>query len=117
LPDTYSYGKSSLRRGDAKLRLRAQLPGERRDVDGAPDEWNEWLDRRFGRHESVTEFIGLSEAQARGAAAASGIDRVRVIILDRPREHGRHYRLTTDRNATRLTVAIVDDEVIRAAYF
>jgi hypothetical protein len=84
-------------------------------VDGAPNEWDEWLDRRFGRHESVDEFIGLSEAQARDAAAASGIERMRVIVLDRPREEGKFYRLTTDRNATRLNLAIVGDQVIRAA--
>lgn len=88
-----------------------------RDVDGALNEWNQWLDRRFGRHESVDEFIGLSEAQARDTAAASDIDRVRVIVLDRPREEGKYYRLTTDRNATRLNLAVVGDQVIRAAHF
>jgi hypothetical protein len=45
------------------------------DVDRDPSDWNGWLEHRFGGHEPVTEFVGLSEAQARDAATASGVER------------------------------------------
>jgi hypothetical protein len=87
------------------------------DVDRDPSDWNGWLEHRFGRHQSVTEFVGLSEAQARDAATALGVEKVRVIVLDRPREEGKHYRLSADRRPARLNLAIVEGRVVRAAYF
>jgi hypothetical protein len=87
------------------------------DVDRDPSDWNGWLEHRFGGHEPVTEFVGLSEAQARDAATASGVEKVRVIVMDRPREDGNYYRLSADRRPARLNLAIVGGRVVRAAHF
>jgi hypothetical protein len=65
----------------------------------------------------VTEFVGLSEAQARDAATTLGVEKVRVIVLDCARGEGKHYRLSADLRPARLNLAIVEGRVVRAAYF
>ena len=86
-------------------------------ADGEPNEWIEWLERHFGRHEQLAEFIGLPEAQARNAAASSGVTDVRMIVLDRPREDGKFYSLSADHRSARLNLAVIGGRVVRAAYF
>ena len=78
----------------------------------------EWLERSsFARHELVAEFVGLSEVEAKYAAATSGISDVRTLVLDRPAGEGKYYRMTADRRMTRLNLAVVGGRVVRAAYF
>jgi hypothetical protein len=88
------------------------------DVDKNPNEWNMWLESSsFARHLPVKDFVGLSEVEAKDAAAALGISRVRTIVLDRPVEKGVYRRLTTDRRPARLNLTVVSGRVVRAAYF
>jgi hypothetical protein len=67
------------------------------------------------RHETKIElpYVGMRRVEALSAADSDGIAQVRVIDIPAPPNSA----LTADLRSKRLNLVIVDDRVVRAAFF
>jgi hypothetical protein len=74
-----------------------------------------FLDDWFGRHEPKVSlrYVGMRREEALSAATSDGVARIRVIEIPAQPNSG----LTADLHSRRLNFVIVDDRVLRAAFF